>query len=269
MEGTNGDSFNDCSSYSLNGATMDIGKITQLAKGEFGAHARCVYHQDLTGPVSQNHLKADDIGAGDFIFVDSNINGSNPQHSQTPDGLLLSVDRPVPTGNMGSWGAANVENIQLPAAFLLVAVFERPSRVPLNAQYVEGVYAPSLLMNTTAATGLMGATSQFRPQGVRLNLPGTMLNLNRPSIDPALQDKIVDPQHPSDFALALKVDRTAAPVAGKAWLFVGNDEADSVAFNFTNLDAATRIFDLRAGIGTASGINYRASVYVLRFQVWA
>jgi hypothetical protein len=243
---------------------MDLGKITQLAKDEFGPHAKPVYHQDLTGPVGQNHLKVDDIAAGDFIFVDSNISGSNPQHSQTPDGLLVSVERPVPTGAMGSWGAANVQNVQLPGAFLLVAVFERPSRVPPN---VEGVFAPSLLMNTSAA--LMGATSQFRPQGVRLNLPGTTLAVNRPSIDPALQDEILDAQHPSDFALALKVDRTVVPVAGKAWLFVGNKEADSIAFNFTNLDASTKIFDLRAGMGTASGTNYRASVFVLRFQIWA
>jgi hypothetical protein len=246
---------------------MDIGKITQLAKDEFGPHTKCVYHQDLTGPGSQNHLKVDDLGAGDFIFVDSNINGSHPEHSYTPDGLLLSVERPVTSGNMGSWAAANVQTIQLPAAFLLVAVFDRPSRIPLNAQYVEGVYAPSLLMNTASA--LMGATSQFRPQGVRLNLPGTNLNLNRPSIDPELQDKILDLQHPSDFCLALKIDRTAAPVAGKAWLFVGNKEGDSVTFNFTNLDASTQIFDLRAGIGTANGIHYRASVYLLRFQIWA
>ncbi len=246
---------------------MDLGRITQLAKDDFDAHAKCVYHQDLTGPVNQNHLKIDDIGAGDLIFVNSNVNGSNPQHSYTKDGLLLSVDRPVPAGNMGSWGAANVQNVQLPAAFLLVAVFERPSRVPLNAQYVEGVYAPSLLMNTASA--LMGVTCQFRPQGLRLNLPGTNLNLNRPPIDPALEARIVEAQHPSDFCLALKLDRSVTPVGGKAWLFVGNTEADSVAFNFTNLQASTAISDLRAGIGTANGINYRASVSVLRFQVWA
>jgi hypothetical protein len=246
---------------------MDIGHITQLAKGEFGAQTKCLYHQDLTGPESQNHLKVDDIGAGDFIFVDSNVNGSHPEHSYTPDGLVLSVERPVPAGNMGSWAATNVPNISLPSAFLLVAVFDRPSRIPLNAQFVAGTYAPSLLINTPSA--LMGATSQFRPEGVRLNLPGTNLNLNRPSIDSDLQNKIVDPQHPSDLCLALKVDRTAAPVAGKAWLFVGNTEGDSVAFNFTNLDASTQIFDLRAGIGTANGIHYRASVSLLRFQIWA
>ena len=246
---------------------MDLGKITQLAKDEFDAHARCVYHQDLTGPSGQNHLKTDDIGAGDFVFVDSNIASSNPQHSYTPDGLLSSIDRPVPSGNMGSWGAARVQNVQLPGTFLLVAVFQKPNRTPLNAQYVEGVYAPSLLMNT--ASGLIGATSQFRPQGVRLNLPGTNLNLNRPSIDPALQAKIVDAQHPADLCLALKIERTGAPVTGKAWLFVGNTEADSVAFTLTNLTASTQVDDIRAGIGTANGVNYRASVYLRRFQIWA
>ena len=251
---------------------MDIGRITQLAKDEFGPHARCVYHQDRTGPQSQNHLKGDDIGAGDFVFVDSGVSGSNPQHAQTPDGLLLSVERPVATGNMGSWGAANLQTARLPAAFLLVAVFRRPSQTPLNAQFVDGTYAPSLLMNTDVAANLVGATSQFRTTGgVRLNLPGTTLMLNRPDIDAALHAKIVDAQHPSDFCLALKVDRTVAPVAGKAWLFVGNQEGDSLPFTFpsTNVTASTQIFDLRAGMGTANGIQYRASVDLLRFQIWA
>jgi hypothetical protein len=246
---------------------MDIGKITQLAKDEFGPQAKSIYHQDRTGPPTQGHLKTDDIGAGDFIFVDSSVPGSNPQHSQTPDGLVLSVERAAVTGNTGSWGAPNLQNIQLPGAFLLVAVLERPARVPLNAQFVAGVYAPSLLMNV--GTTLMGVTSQFRPEGVRLNLPGTMLSLNRPPIAQQLQDRIVDPQHPSAISLALKVDRSVAPVAGKAWLFVGNDEGDSVTFNFTNLVASTPILDVRAGIGTANGVHYRASVSLLRFQIWA
>lgn len=245
---------------------MDVGKITQLAKDEFGASAKAIYHQDRTGPASQSHLKTDDIGAGDFIFVDSNVPGSNPQHSQQPDGLLLSVERPVASGNMGSWGAANLTNLQLPAGFLLVAVFQRASRVPLNSEFTAGVYAPSLLMNTGAQ--LPGVTSQFRPEGVRLNLPGTMLSLNRDPIAPELQQKIMDPQHPSALSLALKVDRTVTPVAGKAWLFVGNDQGDAVAFTFPNLVASTPILDIRAGIGTANGIHYRASVSLLRFQIW-
>ena len=253
---------------------MDIGKITQLAKDEFGPHARCVYHQDRTGPQSQNHLKVDDIGAGDFIFVDSGVSGSNPQHSQSAKGLLLSAERPAgATGTMGSWGAAHLQNAKLPAAFLLVGVFKRPSQIPLNTQFVNGTYAPSLLMNTDVApppNNLVGATSQFRTTGgARLNLPGTTLMLNRADIDAALHAKIVDAEHPSDFCLALKVDRTVAPVAGKAWLFVGNTEGDSISFNFTNLTASTKIFDVRAGMGTAGGLHYKASVDVLRFQIWA
>ena len=246
---------------------MDLGKITQLAKGELGPHAKPVYHQDLTGPTTQNHLKADDIGAGDLIFVDSAVPGSNPQHSFQPDGLVVSVERPVETGNAGSWGAADVKSIQLPSAFLLVAVMERPVRAPLNSDFVAGVYAPSLLMNT--GPQLVGVTCQFRPEGVRLNLPGTMLNLNRPPIPQQLQDRIVDPQHPSDFALALKVDRSAAQVTGKAWFFVGKDEGDAVTFTFPNFAASTPVLDIRAGIGTANGVHYRASVVVLRFQIWA
>ena len=243
---------------------MDIGKITQLAKTELGEHAKCVYHQDLTGPEGQNHLKVDDIGAGDVIFVDTNVNGSHPQHSFQRDGLLLSVERPVPTGNIGSWAAANVQNIQLSAPFLLVAVFERPTQTPLNPQHVVGTYAPSFLMN--AGGTLTGPTSQIRTDSVRLNV--VPLGLNRPFIDAELRDKMVDTQHPSDFALALKVDRTAAPAAGRAWLFVGNTNADFVAFDFPALDTSTPITDLRAGIGTANGIHYRAAVSLLRFQIW-
>ena len=243
---------------------MDIGKITQLAKGEFGPHARCVYHQDLIGPVGQNHLKADDIGAGDLIFVDSAVSGSEPEHSSSKDGLLLSVKRPVASGTMGSWGAANVQNVPLPSAFLLIGVFARPSRVPLNAQYAEGTYAPSLLMST--GTKLIGATSQFRPEGIRLNVPP--LGLNRASISPELQAAMTEPSDPSDFCLAFRLNRATAPTTGKAWLFVGNQEADSVSFTLPDVDASTPIRDLRAGIGTAGGIHYRASVYLLRFQIW-
>jgi hypothetical protein len=95
------------------------------------------------------------------------------------------------------------------------------------------------------------------------------LNLNRPSTDPALNNDILDSQHPSDFCLALKIDRTVAPLAGKAWLFLETKESDSVASDFTSLTASTQLFDIWAGIGTANGVNYRASVYLLRFQIWA
>ena len=199
---------------------MDIGKITQLAKTELGEHAKCVYHQDLTGPEGQNHLKVDEIGAGD---------------------LISSI------------------------AFLLVAVFERPTQTPLNPQHAAGTYAPNLMMNVGGT--LTGATSQIRTDSVRLNV--VPLGLNRPFIVAELRDKMVDPEHPSEFCLAFKVDRTATPAAGKALLFVGNENADLVSFDFPALDASTQIIDLRAGMGTANGIHYRAAVSLVRLQISA
>jgi hypothetical protein len=53
-------------------------------------------------------------------------------------------------------------------------------------------------------------------------------------------------------------------------LFVGTDEADSFQFSFGNgLTSATILDSIRVGIGTANGTNYRASVYVTEFEIWA
>ena len=252
---------------------MDIGHITQLVKGELGPQARAVYHQDLTVPQPGGagqpaHLKKDTLGGGDFIFVDSGVAGSQPTHDYQPDGLLLSVVRPIGAAvNLGEWAAVATQGVTIPGAFALVANFNRPSRAGLSGGPGDGTYAPSLLMNTTAT--LMGVTCQFRPQGLRMNLPGTGLMANRPPIAQSLADRILDAQHPETFSLALRVTRTPAGGTGKAWFHVGNDEADSLAFDFPNFPSTMPIADLRAGIGTASGQDYRASVYLLDFQIWA
>lgn len=251
---------------------MDIGHITQLVKGELGPNARSIYHQDLTVPQpmgggSPAHLKTDTLGAGDFIFVDSGVAGSQPSHNYSADGLLLSVVRPVGASvNLGEWAAVNLQGITLPGAFCVIANFNRPSRVGLNGGPGVGTYAPSLLMNTST---VMGVTCQWRPQGVRMNLPGTGLMPNRPEISQTLVDSIIDAQHPETFSLALRVTRTAAGGTGKAFFHVGNKEADSFAFNFNNFPDTVPIQDIRAGIGTANGQDYRASVYLLDFQIWA
>ena len=92
---------------------MDIGHITQLVKGELGPHARSIYHQDLPVPQpigggAPTHLKTDTLGAGDFIFVDSGVAGSQPSHNYSADGLLLSVVRPIGASvNLGEWAAVN------------------------------------------------------------------------------------------------------------------------------------------------------------------
>ena len=155
---------------------------------------------------------------------------------------------------------------RLAGAFVAVANFNRPSRVALGGGPAVGTYAPSLLLNTSA---LMGVTCQFRPEGLRMNLPGTGLMPNRPPIPQALVDEILDPQHPETFSLALRVTRTAAGGTGKGFFHVGNHEADSLAFSFSNFPDTVPILDIRAGVGTASGEGYRASVYLLDFQIWA
>ena len=82
-----------------------------------------------------------------------------------------------------------------------------------------------------------------------------------------MADRIVDAQNPSAFTLALTVKRSATTAVGKAFLFVGNDEADSIGFNFVN--PPTPVVDIRAGVGTANGVEYRASVFLLDLQIWA
>ena len=68
---------------------------------------------------------------------------------------------------------------------------------------------------------------------------------------------------------ALRVTRTAAGGTGKGFFHVGNHEADSLAFSFSNFPDTVPIMDIRAVVGTASGEGYRASVYLLDFQIWA
>jgi hypothetical protein len=112
----------------------------------------------------------------------------------------------------------------------------------------------------------MGVTCQFRPEGVRMNLPSAMSN--QPPFDRALADRILEPEHPAAISLALSVSRTAAGATGKGYLFVGSDEADALAFTFANFATAVPLLDIRAGIGTANGTDYRASVRLLDFQIW-
>ena len=244
---------------------MDMGHITQLAKDQLG-RSKLVYHQDLTRPPGQAHLKVDDLEAGDIVFVDSGVPNSNPMHDFTAVGLRLSVERAVgATGSFGHWAAVGMQDVALPERFLLVAQFERPGREPLGMAPGEGTYAPSVLLNVGT---LMGATSQFRPEGVRLNVPGTGVMPNLPPISQSFVDRILDPRHPSPLAIALTVNRSATG-EWKAFLFVDNDEADSLGFPVATWSTTTTILDIRAGIGTATGSEYRASVVLLDFQIWA
>lgn len=243
---------------------------TQIAHNLLGPCQR-VYHQDLTTHGNQPHLKIDKLGAGDFIFVDSVPAGQNPAHSFEQKGLLTSMERPpTATTNLGHWAAVNGQNITVPQRFVLTGTFIEPKKASLipNQPPPQGTYAPSLLLSF--GTTLTGATSQFRVTGQRLNAPGILAPANRPDIAANLSNKVIHPQNPSPFTLILHVERGDTDSEGNAMLFVGDEEADSFHFTFGNgLTSATLFNNIRVGVGTASGTNYRASVFVTEFEIWA
>lgn len=243
---------------------------TQIAHDLLGPSQR-VYHQDLTTHANQPHLKTDKLGAGDFIFLDSVPAGQNPAHSFEEKGVLTSVERSATaTGSIGHFAAVNGQIIEMPERFVLTGTFIEPKKESLipNPLPPVGTYAPVLLL--FFGTKFTGATIQFRPTGQHLNAPGLGASQNRPEIAVNLANKVIDPQNPSLFTLVLRVERSASDSQGKAMLFVGSDEADSFQFSFGNgLTSATVLDSIRVGIGTANGTNYRASVYVTEFEIWA
>lgn len=243
---------------------------TQIAQNLLGP-ARRVYHQDLTVHANQPHLKIDTLGAGDFIFVDSVPAGLHPVHSFEQKGLLTSVERSsTASTNSGHWAAISGHNIVIPERFMLTATFIEPQKVSLtpNQPPPVGTYAPSLLLSF--GNVLTGATSQFRATGQRLNTPAVATPPNRPDIPANLSNQVTAAQNPSAFTLVLHVERGATNSIGNAKLFVGDTEADSVSnYSFGNGLTAATIFDtIRVGMGTASGGNYRASVFVTEFEIW-
>jgi hypothetical protein len=93
--------------------------------------------------------------------------------------------------------------------------------------------------------------------------------LNRPPISQNLVDGIFDTRHPEAFSLALRVTRTAVVGTGRGFCHVGNREVDSLAFVFSDLPSTVAILDIRAGVGTLTGEDFRESVDLLDFQIWA
>ncbi len=242
---------------------------TQIAHKLLGP-CRPVYHQHLITRGNQPRLKIDKLGAGDFIFVDSVPAGQNPAHTYERKGLLTSVERPATaTTNLGHWAAVSGQSFTMPGQFVLTGSFIEPQKVSLipDQPAPQGTYAPSLLLSF--GTTLTGATSQFRVTGQRLNAPGILAPANRPDIAPDLSNRVTDPQNASPFTLILHVERRDTDSQGNAMLFVGAEKADSFHFTFGNgLTSSTAFSNIRVGIGTAGGADYRASVYVTEFEIW-
>ena len=250
---------------------------TQVAHDLLGGPAQRVYYQDLRTHGNEQHLKIDKLGAGDFVFS-SDPGSPNPTHSYETEGLLMSLDRPSSAANGSSWAAVNLPNITMPQRFVLTATFIEPKIVsqipnqPLLYQYAAAL-APSF------ANAYWGETSQFRnvrqsgqplTPDQRLKAPFAVPPVIGNPIMANLYNEVVDAQNPSPFTLVMDVDRSASDSAGHAMLFVGDQLADSAPFNFGNaLTAATVFNNIQVGIATAFGTNYRASVYVTEFEIWA
>ena len=251
---------------------------TQIAHNLLGPAQR-VYHQDLTTHGNQPHLKIDKLGAGDFIFFDSGYPGSNSAHSYEEKGLLISIERPPnANGGVGLSAAVNGQNITIPQRFVLTGTFIEPRKVSLipNQPPPLGIYAAALALSFENT--LSGVTSQFRDEnqvgprtpGQRLNVPFAVPQVIGDDICANLYNEVIDAQHPSPFTLVMHVERSASDSAGYAMLFVGDQLADSAHFNFGNaLTAATVFNNIQVQIATAFGTNYRASVYVTEFEIWA
>jgi hypothetical protein len=159
----------------------------------------------------------------------------------------------------------------MPERFVVIGTFIEPKKVSLipNQPPPLGTYAPALLLRF--GTKSTAVATQFRSTGQRLNVPGIALQIDRPDIPGQLSNRVIDPQNPSAFTLVMHVDRGATDTVADAILFVGDEKADSVHYTFGNgVTAATVFSNIRVGIGTnPDGTNYRASVYVTEFEIWA
>jgi hypothetical protein len=242
---------------------------TKIAGDLLGGPAQRVYYQDLT---TQQHLKIDMLGAGDFMFV-WDAGSPNPTHSYEKEGLLMSVDRPSIAADGSSWAAVNLHNITMPQRFVLTATFIEPNKVSLNQMPQLGQYAAALA--PSFAHAYWGETSQFRDATSNLNplTPGQRLNVPfdsifRSDIKANLYNEVIDPHHPSPFTLVMYVERSALNSAANGKLFVGNKLADSVLFSFCKLTAATVFDNIQVGVSTAAGEKFRASVYITEFEIW-
>lgn len=250
-------------------AALTAGLNTRAISQDLLGPSQHVYHQEFTPQANQPRLKMDKLGAGDVTPQETNPGvSSNVVYQYASDGLQIQFDRPANTnGNIGVFAVVKLPGLSmpLPTRFMLTGSFQAPSQV-LNQGGVLGTYAPALLMNVSNT--LMGVTSQFRTSGQRMNFPGT-IPANRPDIDPLLSAKVLDPNNPAIFTVVLLVNRSTSSTSFEGRLYVGNQEADRHAFVFNGLTSSTTIDDIRIGLGTAAGGNYRVSVRVLEIEIWA
>lgn len=227
---------------------------------------RLVYHVNtpIHGPSDINRLKVDLLGTGQLLFLDMGVPGSDQSYTYRDDGLLLFVQRPQGAGGpVAQWAQAILPSaVETPPAFLLTFAFNRPKQTPI----VDGNWAATLFLGL--GTGFLGATCQFRfQQGIRLNLVNVGFLPDHAKISDDLASRILDRENPATVTLALWFDPDRSPNA-KAFLYVDEDQADSIPFDLPPFGAHHPMTDIRSGIATVAGDAYTAGLFLLDFRIY-
>lgn len=270
---------------------MAILNPTRIANNLLGRLSQRIYHQDLMVLEAEGpRLKIDWLGAGDFVFLNSDPPGQNPTHEYTSKGLRITVERPADLNFidkiLGHQAAINTSNIALPKEFVLIATFVRPEKVSLidpNQPPAAGTYEAAILLDFDDQE--TGVTSRFRTDILGrpfqdLNAPGLGLHTPITPIPDSQYKEVIATTNPSVFTVLLHLQRASTTI-GYGRLLVGDELAPPAkTFDysgvFPTLRAGTFFNNIRVGITTSpagdnapSPTNFRASVYLTEFEIWA
>lgn len=234
-----------------------------------------------------SHMGEGSTQAGDFEYIGTQQDGLHPEAVRNRNGLTLTFNRPanaVDPDHYSYFAGLDPSRVgMLPGHFALFATFRRPIQEPwkvgpaheINPLFRDGEWAAGLLVQVPGGRPQgMGVTCQFRPDGTRMNLPGTgVLNdtNRRPflaTFAPDAESSLLDPVNPSNFTLVLSYDRSSMTNTGFAALYIGADLIDSYSFNFDMMTNAGSITRALAGLGSISGAAYKAQIDLVDLQIW-
>ncbi len=248
--------------------------------------------------------RIDTLGAGDFEIVGFHPPGSEPLPSFKKRGLFLRTRRPagLPAFNRNGEGITSTiagvrvhppstPGQRLPDEFVVTATFRAPKQGlftpsedhPIGADDHPGEWAPVIVAFTTdPELAFFAASAQFReatptrPEGMRLNAPGTGTPAGLANIDPAFFLAIMREPDPVTFTLVVHVDRSSDPSKFRANMFVEAQPAyplladPPVSIELDEVLEPGKIIEhIGAGIATGGGARFNVSVEIHEFEIWA
>lgn len=261
----------------LVGHDLVVDGSTTLEQLRLGLARRYQRHFAINPIIGYERLNLDLLGTGILGFQSNPA--WHPIWGSTIGGLTVSVDRPAGTPAMTSvshfaairvgqtlfnsyWGPLNPQH----GRFALFGTFRRAVQDPLNG-FVNGAWAPALLLDIPGRERPLGATCQFRTSGTRLNVPGLAPGAgpNRPDLPASVASRISDPVNPSPFTLIFACHRGHSP-SGVAHLLVDQEIVDSATFDFPS--DVTHVDNILMGVGSVGGEAYTAKVDLIDLQIW-